>query len=108
VDAQQLGTARAVALGTAARIVVPISVATGRCLEVLAALDGAASGLELRLADEASGKVEVELGEVLVAGRLCAPSEPKRGRVELRATRTEARGLMLQRSIAAPAHGEPR
>jgi hypothetical protein len=103
VDADRLGSAVAVALGTATRTIVPIAVPADLCVEVFAALDGAARGLELRLADESNGKVEVSLGDTVASTRLCASAEPKRARVELRSTRAEARGLLLQQSTQADA-----
>ena len=108
VDPQLLAAAQVVALVSTGRRVVPVSVAAGRCLEIVAALDGDLRGLELRLADDSSGQVTESSGDAVASGTLCAGSEPKRGRIELRSTRGEARGLLIQLASEPKPRGEPR
>ncbi len=75
---------------------VPVAPPPGQCVEVIAALDGGAGGLDLRLADGA-GEGAVTQARYVVADRLCASPGGRAGAAELRLLAGKGEALVLVR-----------
>jgi hypothetical protein len=93
--------AQVVSLDPLTRRAVPITIPAGGCVEVVAALDGAGSGLDMRLVD-ASGASSLTRSRYVAADRLCAEGGASTGTVELRLDAGRADALVLARPIAGP------
>ena len=77
---------------------VPVPVALGQCVEVIAALDAGAAGLDLRLADGA-GEGALTQARYVVADRLCAGPGGRAGAAELRLLAGKGEALVLLRTV---------
>jgi hypothetical protein len=97
-DAAAASGATVVSLEEGQRKVVPVPVPAGGCVEVIAALDNGASGLDLRLVDGA-GEGGVTEARHVVADRVCAAPNGKPGAAELRALSGKAEALVLVRPV---------
>lgn len=73
---------------------------SGGCVEVIAALDAGAGGLDLRIADPA-GDGAVTRAHHVVADRLCGPASGKPGAAELRVLSGKADALVLVRPLGS-------
>lgn len=96
VDAAAAAAAVVLSLEEGQRRVVPVSPPPGGCLEVVAALDGGARGLELRLVDGA-GEGNITRARHVVSDRVCAAPSGKPGAAELRVLAGKADALVLVR-----------
>jgi hypothetical protein len=84
---------------------VPVQVPADRCLEVDVAIEGAATGVELRVLDVDSGvELDSAVGETAASARLCAYRRVGLGslnaRLELRTVSGSARALLATRLLA--------
>lgn len=100
-DAALAAGATAVTLDSASMRVVPVPVAAGTCVEVIAALDAGGVGLDMRLLDGA-GQSTLTRSRYVTAGRICAAPGARPGSVELRLASGKADALVLSRIIASP------
>ena len=78
---------------------LPVPLPPGQCVEVIAALDGGAGGLDLRLADGA-GEGAVTQARYVVADRLCPSPGGRPGAAELRLLSGKGEALVLMRPVA--------
>ena len=90
-----------VSLDPATRRTLPVPLAAGECVEVLAALDSGGSGLDLRLVDGA-GESWLAKARSVTAERLCGTPDGKPGSVELRLSVGKADALVLVRPAKRP------
>jgi hypothetical protein len=81
---------------------LPLSIGASACVEVIAALDQAGAGLDLRLVDASSGEGIVTRGRDVVSDRLCAGAAAKQGAAELRLSAGKGDALVLIRPLAGP------
>ncbi len=77
---------------------VPVPLVLGQCMEVIAALDSGAGGLDLRLADGA-GEGAITEARYVVADRLCAAPGGRAGTAELRLLSGKGEALVLVRPV---------
>ena len=96
VDAAAAAGAVGLSLEEGQRRVVAVSPPPGGCLDVVAALDGGARGLELRLVDGA-GEGNITRARHVVSDRICAAPSGKPGAAELRVLAGKAEALFLVR-----------
>jgi len=82
------------------RKIVPITPPLGGCVEVIAALDGGGSGLDLRLVDGA-GESAVTRSRYVLADRVCAVPNGKAGAAEIRVLSGKAEALLLVRAVGS-------
>ena len=97
IDASAAQSAQVVALDAGALRTSPFSVAAGACVEVIAALDGRVSGLDLRLVDSTTNESTLVRGATVVSDRLCAAATPKPAKLELRLAQGKSDALVLVR-----------
>ena len=88
-----------VALRSGTLAVLPLAVAAGTCVEVIAAVESG-SGLEIRLHDEDVAERLVARGERVASRRLCADSDPVSGTVELLLDVGASDALVLRRELS--------
>jgi hypothetical protein len=100
IDASSAASATLVQLDPAQLKTFPLTVAASTCVEVIAALDGGGTGVDLRLV--ALGTDGTITRSPDVAGdRLCAGTTPVQGAYELRLGAGKADALVVTRVIAA-------
>lgn len=100
-----IGKPSELALGAEQLTRVPVQVPADRCLEVDVAIEGAATGVELRVRDVDSGvELDSAVGETAASARLCAYRRVGLGslnaRLELRTVSGSARALLATRLLA--------
>lgn len=100
VDASAAQAAQVVPLDAAALRSTTFTVQAGACVEVLAALDAGAQGLDLRLIDVSSSESSLVRGAFAASDRLCAGNAAKPGKVELRLASGKADALVLTRAVS--------
>lgn len=98
-DAGDAERAQLIALEPGLLKVFPLQIPRASCVEVIAALDGGGSGLDLRLVDRGSGDSSLTRSHAVVADRLCAGKEPSSGAYELRLATGKADALVLTRIV---------
>jgi hypothetical protein len=98
-DASAAAGATVVALDEAVMRALPVPVPASRCVEVIAALDGGAGGVDLRVVDGA-GEATITRGRYVVADRVCATPGGKAGTAELRLLAGKGEALVLMRPVA--------
>jgi hypothetical protein len=96
-DAAAASSAVVVALEEGQRRSVPVPIAGGQCIQVVAALDAGASGIDLRLAD-GTGESTVARARYVTADRVCAAGG-KPAVAELRALSGKADALVVMRVV---------
>jgi hypothetical protein len=72
------------------------------CVEVIVALEGGGSGIDLRLVDGATGEGTITRSRVVAADRLCAAPPGKPGTSEIRLGAGKAEALVLARVVTGP------
>lgn len=102
ISAQAAGEARPIALeaGRAKRVDVPVR--EGRCVDVVAALDKGASGLELRLVDAQNVEIARGRGHSLAMARACASRPLSSLYAEVRVDAGRGSALLAVRDVAIP------
>ncbi|MBK8258829.1 MAG: hypothetical protein IPK82_39995 [Polyangiaceae bacterium] len=98
IDASSAKDAVIVSLDASSLKTQPFSVLANTCVEVLAAVDNGALGVDLRLVDLDSQESTLARGATCVSNRLCAGASAKPGKIELRLTSGKADGLLLMRT----------
>jgi hypothetical protein len=96
-DAGAAAAAAVVALDEASLRILPVHAPAGQCVEVIAALDGGGSGIDLRLVDSA-GESTLARARSVVSGRVCAAPGGKAGSAELRLSAGKAEALVVMRA----------
>lgn len=99
VDASAAQSAQVVALDAAALRATAFTVPASTCVEVIAALDAGAQGLDLRVLDSATSESSLVRGATVASERLCAGSSPRSGKAELRLSTGKADALVLTRPV---------
>jgi hypothetical protein len=99
VDASAAQAAQAISLDASALRASTFAVPAGSCMEVIAALDGSARGLDLRLVDATTGESSLVRGTMVASDRLCAGGAPKPAKAELRLATAKADALVLVRPV---------
>jgi hypothetical protein len=80
----------------------PLPVAGDGCVEVIVALEGGGSGIDLRLVDGATGEGTITRSRFVAADRLCAAPSSKPGAYEIRLGAGKAEALVLARVVSGP------
>lgn len=96
-DTQAAEKAISVGLDDASLKRIPLLAAPNTCVEVIAALDAEASGVELRIVDAKAQEVSLSRARHVTADRLCAGSGPAVGFAELRLRAGKGNALVLVR-----------
>lgn len=96
IDALQLSRATQLTLQAPTRERLPIRVPANTCIDILVALDGAASGVELRLFNPSTGTYSESRGATTTSGRLCAGEAASEAHAEIRVDSGRADALLLQ------------
>jgi hypothetical protein len=99
IDASSAAGASVLALDETSLRSLPVPVPASQCVEVIAALDGGASGLDLRLVDGA-GEGTITRGRFVATDRICATPGGKAGTAELRVLAGKGDALVLMRAVA--------
>jgi hypothetical protein len=89
------------ALDSGARSNVPFDIPAKACVEVIAALDRAGVGLDMRLVDATTGENTVTRGRFVVMERRCAGDAAVKAIAEFRLSSGKADALVLTRTLAA-------
>ncbi len=97
----EVATATSLELGEGRLTKGALSIPATGCVEVVAALDTGASGVELRLLDSASGDDVIARGRFVTSQRLCGTGAARAGRYELRVDSGSGRALVLVRALPA-------
>jgi hypothetical protein len=97
-DASSAATATLVPLDPAQLKVFPITVPASSCVEVIAALDGGGTGVDLRLTAPGTDGTITRSPDV-AGDRLCADSTPIQGAYELRLAAGKADALVITRVL---------
>lgn len=100
IDASFAQAAQVVAVDATALRTTTFSVPVNACVEVLAALDAGAQGLDMRLIDTATSESSLVRGANVVSDHVCASGAPKPGKIELRVTTGKSDALVLVRPLA--------
>lgn len=100
VDASAAKEAQAISLDAAALRTSNFSVLAGACVEVIAAIDAGAQGLDLRIVDGITGESSLVRGATVASDRLCAAGTPKAAKMELRLSQGKADALVLVRPFS--------
>jgi hypothetical protein len=100
-DASSAATATLVALDPAQLKTFPITVPASSCVEVIAALDGGGTGVDLRLTAPGTDGTITRSPDV-AGDRLCAGSTPIQGAYELRLGAGKADALVVTRVLGPP------
>jgi hypothetical protein len=98
-DAASAAGASVVALDETSLRSLPVPVPSSQCVEVIAALDGGASGLDLRLVDGA-GEGSVTRGRYVATDRICSTPGGKAGMAELRLLAGKGDALVVMRVVS--------
>lgn len=98
LDASAAATATLVALDPAQRKTFPLVVPAASCVEVIAALDGGGTGVDLRLVAPGTDGTITRSPDV-AGDRLCAGSAPIQGSYELRLGAGKADALVITRAV---------
>ncbi len=98
-DASDAERAQVITLEPGLLKVFPLQIPRSSCVEVIAALDGGGSGLDLRLVDRGSGDSSLTRSRNVVADRICAGKDPSSGAYELRISTGKAEALVLSRIV---------
>ncbi|MFS8069024.1 MAG: hypothetical protein ACMG6S_21900, partial [Byssovorax sp.] len=98
LDATSAVTATLVALEPAQRKSFPLVVPASSCVEVIAALDGGGTGVDLRLTAPGTDGTLTRSPDV-AGDRLCAGSAPVQGTYELRLGAGKAEALVVTRAV---------
>jgi hypothetical protein len=101
LDAGAAASATVQALEEGQRKIVPITPPANGCVEVIAALDAGASGLDMRLVDGA-GESTVARARYVVSDRVCAAPNMKPAAAEIRVLSGKAEALLLVRPVSGP------
>lgn len=97
------GTVRHVVLESSKRFVHDANVASGKCLQFVAGVEGEGTGLDVRLFDAATGEeLDRSHGQVSASVRTCAVTEPRAVRVEARASAGKIDAIVGERVAPAP------
>lgn len=100
-DASMAATATVVGLEEGQRKIVPVPLPASGCADVIAALDGNASGIDLRIADgSGSGDGSVARARYLVSDRVCGAPNGKPVTAELKLASGKTEALVLVRPVA--------
>ena len=98
-DASAAAAATLVALDPAQRKTFPLLVPASSCVEVIAALDGGGSGVDLRLVAPGTDGTITRSPDV-AGDRLCAGSAPIQASYELRLGAGKAEALVITRAVS--------
>jgi hypothetical protein len=79
----------------------PVAIPATGCVEVIAALDAGAAGVELRLLDETKDDDVLARGRFVTSQRLCGTGAAHAGRYELRLDSGTTHALVLARALPA-------
>jgi hypothetical protein len=88
-----------VSLDANTRSTVPFDIPAKACVDVIAALDRVGAGLDMRVADVATGENTVTRGRFVVTERRCASDVPVKAIAEFRLTSGKADALVLTRIV---------
>lgn len=97
IDASAAQSAQVVSLDATALRSNNFSVQPGACVEVIAALDPGAQGLDLRVVDLNTNESSLVRGATVASDHLCAAATPKPAKMELRLSQGKADALVLVR-----------
>lgn len=105
-DAGQAEKAISLSLESASLKKLPLLAAPNTCVEVIAALDtmdGAASGVDVRIVDLAGKELSLSRARFVTASRVCADAKaPASGIAEFRSGGAKTNALVLTRSLPSP------
>jgi len=97
IDPRHAERVTAVKLAAAGRHVLTVTAPVGACVELVAAVAGDASGVELRMSDGVTERVA--RGMHVASQQLCGDTAPKRAEVSLRVGSGAATVLLLERPL---------
>lgn len=100
VTASSAADAHEISLDAVSSKSFELSLAPGRCVDVVAALDGGGSGLELRVLDADGSEISFGRGDALAATQACAEGRSRGMKAELRLGAGQASALVLVRPVA--------
>lgn len=108
ISAAAAESAVRVALDASSRATVPFDIPAKSCVEVIAALDRVGTGLDMRVADVATGENTITRGRFVVSERRCAADMPAKAIAEFRLSAGKADALVLTRTLGPQVSQAPR